>query len=148
VGKLERVFQAVIFEVLAVSMSVGGLMVFTDHDISSLSETMIVVASIAMIWNYFFNSVFDRYVKGEKTKRSFSLRIVHVLLFEAGLLLITIPVMAYLLEVSLWEALIMDVGVTIFITIYAFTFNLSYDHIRAFLIRNRLEKRLQSELIN
>ncbi|PKG37305.1 PACE efflux transporter [Psychromonas sp. Urea-02u-13] len=145
-GKLERVFQAVLFEVLAVSMSIAGLMVFTDHDLSSLSETMIVVASVAMIWNYFFNSVFDRYVKGEKTQRSLSLRIVHVLLFEAGLLLITIPVMAYILQISLWEALIMDLGVTIFITIYAFTFNLSYDHIRAFVIRNRIEKRLQSEL--
>lgn len=136
-GNLERVFQSVLFEVLAVSMSIMGLVVFTDHDVASLSGTMIVVASIAMVWNYCFNSVFDHYASGEKTKRSFSLRIFHVILFEAGLLIFTVPVMAYILSVSLWNAFLMDLGVTIFITIYAFTFNLSYDHIRVHIIRKR-----------
>lgn len=137
-GKLERIFQAVLFEVIALSLSILGLVIFTDHDIASLSGTMIVVASIAMIWNYCFNYVFDRYASGEKTQRSFSFRIMHVTLFEAGLLIFTIPVMAYILKVNLWDAFLMDLGVTIFITIYAFVFNLSYDHIRVYILKNRL----------
>ncbi len=96
---------------------------------------MIVVATIAMMWNYCFNRIFDRYFTGEKSKRSLKLRIFHVVLFEAGLLVATIPVMAYLLNVGLWQAFLMDIGVTIFITIYAFVFNLIYDHVRAFLVR-------------
>ncbi|QUM83768.1 MULTISPECIES: PACE efflux transporter [unclassified Moritella] len=137
-GTIERISQAVLFEVLAVTLSIIGLVLFTDHDIGSLSETMIVIASIAMVWNYLFNRSFDHFVKGSKAKRSFSLRIVHVILFEAGLLFFTIPVMAYILDVSLWQAFVMDLGVTIFITIYAFMFNLIYDHARVFVLQNRV----------
>ncbi|WP_282611497.1 chlorhexidine efflux transporter, partial [Vibrio crassostreae] len=42
---------------------------------------------------------------------------------------------AYLLNVGLWQAFLMDIGVPIFITIYAFVFNLIYDHVRAFWVR-------------
>jgi len=132
---LERVFHSVLFEVLAVTLSIMGLAIFTDHDVNALSETMIVVATIAMIWNYCFNRIFDRYFTGEKSQRSLKLRIFHVVLFEAGLLIATIPVMAFLLNVGIWQAFLMDIGVTIFITIYAFVFNLIYDHIRAFWVR-------------
>ncbi|MBE0422125.1 PACE efflux transporter [Pseudoalteromonas nigrifaciens] len=134
---VERVFHSVSFEVIAVTLSIAGLAAFTEHDIAALSGTMIVIASVAMVWNYAFNWVFDLYVKGDKTKRTFSMRLFHVILFEAGLLVLTIPIMAYLLSVSLWNAFLMDLGVTIFITIYAFLFNLSYDHIRAAIIQRR-----------
>ncbi len=140
-GTLERVFHSVLFEVLAVSMSIAGLALFTDHEVSSLSGTMITIASIAMVWNYIFNMAFDRIVKGEKEKRTFSTRIIHVGLFEAGLLFFTIPVMAYILKISLWDAFILDLGITIFITIYAFVFNLSYDHLRAFYLKNKAAKK-------
>jgi len=146
-GTLERVLQSILFELLAVSLSVAGLAIFTNHDVSSLSGTMIVIASIAMVWNYFFNYFFDKVVTGDKDKRSFSLRIVHVLLFEAGLLIVTIPVMAYILNVSLWDAFIMDLGVTIFITIYAFVFNFSYDKLRVIVVKNNALKLSNTKLI-
>ncbi|HAS63236.1 MAG TPA: hypothetical protein DCS35_12090 [Vibrio sp.] len=136
-SRLERLFHAITFEVLAVSLSIIGLAIFTNHDINLLSGTMIVIATIAMIWNVIFNWAFDKFVPGKKEKRSWITRVNHVLLFEAGLLFVTVPVMAYILKVGLWEALVMDIGVTIFITIYAFVFNLAYDHIRAWLVERR-----------
>ncbi|GIU24099.1 PACE efflux transporter [Shewanella schlegeliana] len=136
-GRLERLFHAITFEVLAVSLSVIGLAIFTDHNVSNLSGTMIVIATIAMIWNVIFNWVFDKFVPGQKENRSLKIRIVQVLLFEAGLLFATVPVMAYILNISILEAFAMDIGVTIFITIYAFFFNLAYDHIRAYIVARR-----------
>ncbi|WP_308700783.1 MULTISPECIES: chlorhexidine efflux transporter [Pseudoalteromonas] len=56
---------------------------------------MIVIASIAMIWIYVFIWVFDLYFKGDKTKRTLSIRLLHVTLFEAGFLILTIPVISY-----------------------------------------------------
>jgi len=132
----ERIFHSVLFEGLAVTLSIIGLVTFTDHDIISLSGTMMVIATIAMIWNFFFNYYFDRIITGPKEKRSLSLRVIHVILFEAGLLFFTVPAMAYILSVSLWDAFIMDLAVTIFITIYAFLFNLIYDNVRASLLQN------------
>lgn len=136
-GTLERIFQSVLFEVLAVSLSIMGLMLFTDHPVGSLSGTMIVIATIAMGWNYGFNLFFDKFVKGDKVNRSLQTRIIHVILFEAGLLVLTVPTMAYLLSVSLFDAFMMDLGVTIFITFYAFLFNLIYDHLRAYIMREQ-----------
>jgi uncharacterized membrane protein len=133
----ERIFHAVLFEVLAVSLSILGLIVFTDHNPHTLSGTMIVVASIAMVWNFIFNYIFDRFFPGNREERTMKLRVFFVILFEAGLLFFTIPVMAYILNVSLIEAFWLDIGVTIFITIYALMFNYAYDNIRAFIIKKR-----------
>ncbi|MCL1146379.1 PACE efflux transporter [Shewanella marinintestina] len=134
---IERVFHSVLFEVLAVTFSIIGLAIFTDFDVKSLSGMMIVVATIAMVWNFIFNWGFDRVITGDKEKRPLKVRIVHVTLFEVGLLFFTVPVMAYILNIGIVEALIMDIGVTVFITIYAFLYNLTYDHTRAFIIRSR-----------
>ncbi|MCY9871507.1 PACE efflux transporter [Vibrio barjaei] len=138
-GIVERIFHSVLFEVLAVTFSVIGLALFTNHDVAALSGTMIVIATMAMCWNYLFNMMFDYFVQGEKILRSLKTRIVHVVLFEAGLLLVTIPAMAYLLNVSLLEAFVMDIGVTIFVTIYAFLFNLVYDHARVWVVTGHIE---------
>ncbi|MGR5361522.1 PACE efflux transporter [Vibrio mediterranei] len=138
-GTVERIFHSVLFEVLAVTFSVIGLALFTNHDVAALSGTMIVIATMAMCWNYLFNMMFDYFVQGEKILRSLKTRIVHVVLFEAGLLLVTIPAMAYLLNVSLLEAFVMDIGVTIFVTIYAFLFNLVYDHARVWVVTGHIE---------
>ncbi|MBV1842181.1 PACE efflux transporter [Photobacterium ganghwense] len=131
----ERLFHAALFELLAIIFSVIGLMLLTEHSVSSLSGSMIAVAFIAMVWNMAFNAAFDRLVPGKRENRGWLLRIGHVAAFEGGLLLFTVPVMAWILQVSLWQAFILDIGVTLFITIYALIFNYCYDHSRAYLIR-------------
>lgn len=133
----ERIFHSALFEGLAVSLSILGLMVFTDHDIIALSGTMVVISTMAMLWNFVFNYYFDRTITGPREKRSLSLRVIHIISFEAGLLFFTVPVMAFILQVNLWDAFIMDLGVTIFITIYAFLFNLIYDNVRAIYFQSR-----------
>ena len=133
-SRVERLFHSVLFEVLAVILSVSALVIFTDHSVSSLSGTMIVIATIAMGWNFVFNLFFDRVFTGAKEQRSIRLRVFHVVLFEGGLLLLTVPILAYTLGVSMWQAFVMDIGVTIFITLYAFVFNYVYDHVRAKLL--------------
>ncbi|MCK8044522.1 PACE efflux transporter [Shewanella sp. 1CM18E] len=134
---IERIFHSVLFEVLAVTFSIIGLAIFTDHEVVSLSGMMIIIATMAMTWNFIFNWLFDQVVTGNKEKRPFKIRVLHVSLFEIGLLFFTVPVIAYMLDIGIIEALIMDLGVTVFITIYAFLYNLAYDHARAFIIRQR-----------
>lgn len=140
----ERIFHAVLFEALAIAFSVLGLMVFTDHPVSSLSGTMIAVATVAMLWNMVFNAIFDRFFPGQRETRGIAVRVLQVTAFEGGLLLITVPLMAWLLSVSLLDAFMMDIGVTLFIAVYAFVYNFCYDHIRAAIIRKRQDHGLQA----
>lgn len=67
----ERIFHAVLFEVLAVSLSILGLAIFTNHEITALSGTMIVIATVAMVWNFIFNWIFDKFFAGEKKNAHF-----------------------------------------------------------------------------
>ncbi|MFP3345820.1 chlorhexidine efflux transporter, partial [Halomonas sp. SIMBA_159] len=52
-------------------------------------------------------------------------RIVHALGFEICLLWLTLPIMAWWLEIGLWQALLMDIGLVIFYLIYAYVYNLT-----------------------
>ncbi|MGR3807331.1 Uncharacterized membrane protein [Pasteurella testudinis DSM 23072] len=135
---IERLFHAVLFEVFAVLFSVGLLLLFTQHQVGALSSTIIVISLMAMVWNFIFNWGFDRVFTGEKVLRSAKVRLLHATLFEGGLLLCTIPVVAYLLQISFYQAFIMDLGLTIFILIYTIIYNWSYDNIRALLVRKRV----------
>jgi len=134
---LERIFHTVLFESLALISSTVGLIVFTDHAPQSLSGTMIGVVTIAMIWNVVFNLMFDKCYPGKREARSIKMRIAFIIAFEVGLLLFTIPLMAYLLDITIIAAFWLDISVTIFITIYAFTFHYCYDNLRAMIVQRR-----------
>ncbi|MCL1043731.1 MULTISPECIES: PACE efflux transporter [Shewanella] len=134
---VERIFHAVLFEFLAIIGSVIGLMIFTDYALASLSGTMIAIATIAMGWNFIFNIIFDKFYTEPREQRTVIQRMIYIGFFEAGLLMLTIPVMAYILGISLIEAFWLDISVTVFITVYAYVYNYAYDHIRARVMLNR-----------
>lgn len=127
----ERIFHMLLFEALAVLLTIGGLWLLTDHHVGALSGVVIAISLIAMVWNFIFNWGFDYLVPGDRVLRSLKVRFWHVILFEGGLLLFTIPLVAYMLQIGWYQAFIMDIGMTLFILVYAFAFNWIYDHLRA-----------------
>ena len=133
----ERIFHAILFEILAVILSVLIMAFATEHSTALLSGAIIAISLTAMVWNMLFNWIFDKFHTGPREQRSFFTRLLHVLLFEGGLLIVTIPLVAFILNIGLWEAFIMDIAMTIFITIYSFIYNYLYDQIRALIIAKR-----------
>ena len=88
-------------------------------------------ATAATVWNFAFNLGFDRImvrVTGQAAK-TLPVRIVHTVLFEAGLVVLLIPMVAWYLGISLWAALMMDLAIVTFYLVYAFAFNLAYDRV-------------------
>ena len=57
------------------------------------------------------------------------MRIMHAVSFELGLLVVTLPIVAYWLSMSLWKALFTDLGFVVFYLIYAFVYNYVFDKI-------------------
>ena len=91
----------------------------------------IVSATIATLWNFVFNLGFDRAMlrlRGS-VQKTLAIRVVHTLLFEAGLVVMLIPMIAWYLGIGLWAALLMDVAIVIFYLVYGFLFNLAYDRV-------------------
>jgi len=61
------------------------------------------------------------------TLKSRIVRVLHALAFEAGLLVVLLPFIAWYLDISLWDAFVLDIALAAFYIIYAYVFNLIYD---------------------
>ena len=126
---LDRIRHALSFEIIGLMLVIplGGWLF--DFDMKEVGVVALVSATIAMLWNYVFNLMFDhilRRIKGD-TAKSFFLRVFHAIAFEAGLLTVLMPFIAWYLNVSLWRAFTMDVSFSAFYLVYAFVFNWAYD---------------------
>ncbi|RQW22328.1 PACE efflux transporter [Rhodobacteraceae bacterium CH30] len=128
---LERCLHAILFEAIALAMLIPATSWIMGENHNLMSVVMISVSLTAMAWNIAFNYVFDRLVPGERIKRKLPLRILHSISFEAGLLLVSVPLVAWLMKCSLWQAFLLDAGTALFFLVYALAFNWLYDNLRA-----------------
>lgn len=125
----DRIRQAVAFETIGLLLSVP-LAAFTfGFDLGRTGVLGIICATIATIWNYFFNLGFDHLIKrftGSTTK-SLGMRFVHAVGFELGLMIGLLPIIAWWMGIGVVEALLVDMAFVIFYLVYAFVFTWCYD---------------------
>jgi uncharacterized membrane protein len=55
------------------------------------------------------------------------MRITHAIAFEFGMILITLPTLAWYLNITWLEAAMLEAGFLVFILLYTFVFNWLYD---------------------
>ncbi|MCZ4352316.1 PACE efflux transporter [Roseovarius aestuarii] len=125
----DRMRHALTFEGLGLVLIIPmGVWLFgiPAHDFGVVA---VVSSMIATIWTYVYNLGFDRVMQARvgHTRKSLTLRVFHTVLFEVGLLTALIPFLAWYLSVSLYDAMIMDIAITVFYLVYAFVYNWAYD---------------------
>ena len=125
-----RILQACLYEGIAIAVVTPTLALAFSHPPGSAFVLAAVMSSIALVWNYVFNALFERWearqtVRGRSPKR----RLVHGLGFEGGLAIILMPVMAYWLDISLWAAFVADLGLLAFFFFYTVGFTWAFDRI-------------------
>lgn len=128
----DRVRHAVLFELIGLAIFTPGAALLFDQPMGHMGVIGIVSATAATIWNFVFNLTFDRTMlrlRGS-VQKTMAIRVLHTGLFEAGLIVILIPFIAWYLGISLVTALLLDISVVAFYLVYAFVFNIAYD--RAF----------------
>ena len=96
---------------------------------------MVLVSLTAMLWNLVFNYFIDKVFTGPREKRGVIFRTLHAISFEGGLLIFTMPIIAYFLKVDWITAFMMDFSLTVMVTVYTFIFNWVYDHARLLFIK-------------
>lgn len=127
----DRIRHAIWFEIIGLALIIPlGAFAFAMpmHDIGVIGA---VSATVAMAWNYLYNLGFDHLMQRWRghTAKTMPLRVLHAVLFELGLLLALMPLIAWYLNITLWQALIMDVAFALFYMVYAFVYNLAYDRV-------------------
>lgn len=126
--RTRKLVQAILYEVIAVALVTPVVALMFDESIGVSGLLAILMSLIAMSWNYVFNSMFEYWEAKQTQKgRSMHRRLMHAVGFEGGLVLFTVPLIAYWLELSLWAALIADMGLLVFFFFYAVTFYWCFD---------------------
>ena len=127
-GIWRRVVYISLYEVLAIALAGLGLMLMSGESLVASGALATATSAVAVVWNLVFNSLFERWearqpVKGRSVKR----RVAHAVIFEAGLVLMLVPLIAWWLGIGLWQALVMDMALVVFFLVYTFVFNWVFD---------------------
>lgn len=128
--RVRRIVQAVLYEAIAVAVVGPSLSQAFNKPQASTLGLAFVLSSIALAWNYGFNALFERWEARQAVRgRSLRRRIAHGTLFEAGLAVILVPVMALWLETSLLVAFVANLGLMAFFFVYAIVFTWGFDRV-------------------
>ncbi len=134
----ERLVHTVGYEVFAVLLCAPLLSWIMGKSLATAGALAVTLSVIAMLWNMVYNALVDRYVRGERIHWKASARFVHGLGFEAGLVVWCLPVAAWMLEISLLQAFMVELGFFVIILPYTVLYNWAFDKARHLLIQRRL----------
>ena len=125
-----RILQTILYEVIAVTF-VGPILAFGfDRPMGTSMALAVCISAIALCWSYVFNLIFERWEARQVTKgRSFTRRMVHAAGFEGGLVFMLVPLMAWWLNISLWQSFLAELGFLAFFFVYAFVFTWAFDKV-------------------
>ena len=129
-GAWRRVLYVALYELIAIGVVTLALGLLTEHGWGSSGGLAVGSSAIAVVWNLVFNWFFERWELRQPVRgRSAARRVAHAIGFEGGLLLWLVPFIAWWLGVSLWQALLLDVGLLVFFLIYTFVFTWVFDRL-------------------
>ena len=121
--RFRRVLQATMYELVAIGFVGPVLSLAYQAPLASTLGLACVMSSVAMVWNYIFNMLFERWESRQSVRgRSVKRRLAHGIGFEGGLTIILVPVMSYWLNISPEGALVANLGLLAFFFIYAMGF--------------------------
>ena len=140
----DRLRHAISFEVIALILVIPAGAILFDVPLHDFGVVGIVSATLATLWNLGYNVLFDLALQRltGTTLKSRIVRVLHALAFEAGLLMVLLPFIAWYLGISLWDAFVLDIALAAFYLVYSYVFNLIYDTL--FPLREWSQKQAES----
>jgi uncharacterized membrane protein len=127
---VDRIRHTVLFEIIGLAACVPLASWILDKGLAQMGSLSLVLSLAAMGLNYVFNLLFDIalvWMGRPVNVRPPWMRVIHAILFEASLMILTIPMVAWWLDMSLWSAFFTDMGFVLFFLIYTYIYNWAYD---------------------
>lgn len=126
-----RIIHALSYEVILLVIIAIALSYIFNVSMEVTGVLGVAMAVTSVIWNMIFNHFFEKFEAKRKLKRTIGVRILHAIGFEGGLMLATIPMIAYALKLGILEAILLDFSLTMCILCYTFVFQWCYDYLEA-----------------
>ncbi|MCU0903146.1 MAG: PACE efflux transporter [Tabrizicola sp.] len=125
-----KIVYAVSFEALGTLVVTTYLWLVSDASPASSFALSIMTATIALGWSFVFNTGFEAWEARQAVRgRSLARRTAHAILFEGGLVLLLLPVIAWWLGVSLLQALVYEAGLIVLFIGYTYLFTWGFDRV-------------------
>jgi uncharacterized membrane protein len=129
-GLKRKIVYVVSFEIIAIALSSTLLKLLSDSSVVFAGAAAVGASAIAVSWNFVYNTLFEAWEARQARKgRSVLRRAMHALGFEAGLVVMLVPLFAWVLSVGLLEALFLNLAMIVFFLAYNFFFNLAFDRL-------------------
>lgn len=135
-----RLVHALSYEIILLVIIAVALSFIFDVPMEVTGGLGVAMAVTSVLWNMVFNHYFEKFEQKRQLKRTVKVRILHAIGFEGGLLLVTIPMVAYAMQMTIVEAIILDFSLTMCILVYTFIFQWCYDMLEAKFFTGRLEQ--------
>jgi len=133
----QRVVHAVGYEIFAVLLCAPVMSLLFNKPIESTGALSLMMSAIAMAWNMAYNWLVDRFVQRPRLDWKAWHRFVHGLGFEAGIVIWCLPLAAWVLDITLLKAFMVELGFFIFILPYTIVYNWAFDKVSVRLSSNR-----------
>ena len=129
-GIKRRIIHTLSFEFIGLMIAVPLFAWIFKDELTHIGIMTIVMSLIAMVWNMAFNKIFERWeARQTSPHRTMVRRVIHALGFEGGLLVATLPLIAWWMQMTLWHAFLTDLSFMLFFLFYGFIFNWGFDWI-------------------
>ncbi|QBR02147.1 PACE efflux transporter [Paraburkholderia pallida] len=127
-GISRKIAQAILYEAIAACCVAPTLSIAYHRDLAYSGALSLAIALIAMLWNMAFNATFEWWesTRADRTRTVWR-RILHSTGFEGGLTLILVPLVSWWLNITWFDALVVDVGLFVFFFLYSFAFQWAFD---------------------
>lgn len=127
-GPLRRFIYVTLYEAIAIAICSVFFFALGDTSFVMAGGLSVACSVIAMLWNVTFNTAFEAWeARHPRGGRPLHRRIAHAVLFEAGLLVMLVPLIAWWLELGLLHALVANLGMAAFFMTYTFVFQWCFD---------------------
>ena len=130
----ERFYQTLAYEAggLIAAAPLYGL--FFGREAGESFALIMTLSLVVMLWVPLHNTIFD-WAEFTRTGRVASdrpqgLRIVHALCLEITAASVTLPIVMAMGGHTFWQALTIDIALTLFYAAYAYVFHIVYDRLR------------------
>ena len=129
-GIKRKITYVATYEAIAFLCGTLGFFSFSDSSLERAGALAVFGSLFAVSWNFGYNAMFEQWeAKSLKRGRNFGRRALHSVGFEAGFLVVLLPVAAWWLDISYLRSFILNLGLNIFFFVYTFSFTWAFDRL-------------------
>ncbi|MET3058781.1 PACE efflux transporter [Serratia sp. CY54717] len=127
-GVKRKLVYVTAYEIIGMAISALGLALLSGHAPISTGPLAVVITTIAVSWNFIYNYLFEWWESRQVSRtRTLKRRILHAVGFQLTLVVYLIPLIAWWMGITLWQALLLDMALIVIIPCYTFLFNWAFD---------------------